>query len=66
MTEEQKKILLEIKKEVLIKNNMHWLHKRSIAEHQVEEGNIPITDKDLFEIVENYQSHPAIKAPLNN
>lgn len=52
MTEEQKKILLEIKKEVLINNNMHWLHDRSRAEYQVEEGRIQITDKDLFEIVE--------------
>ena len=44
--------ILEIKKEVLIKNNIHWLHVRERAEYQVEEGRVPITDKDLFEIIE--------------
>ena len=66
MTQEQKTILMDIKKEVLIKNNIHWLYERSRAEHQVEEGRIPITNTDLIEIVETYQSHPAIKAPLSN
>ena len=66
MTEEQKTILMDIKKEVLIKNNIHWLHDKDRAEYQVEEERIPITDTDLIEIVENYQSHPAIKAPLSN
>jgi hypothetical protein len=47
-----KEEILEIKKEVLIKNNIHWLHIRERAEYQVEEGRVPITDKDLFEIIE--------------
>jgi rhodanese-related sulfurtransferase len=47
-----KEEILEIKKEVLIKNNIHWLHVRERAEYQVEEGRVPITDKDLFEIIE--------------
>ena len=66
MTEEHKTILMDIKKEVLIKNNIHWLHERGRAEYQVDEGRIPITNTDLIEIVENYQSHPTIKAPLSN
>ena len=66
MTQEQKMILMEIKKEVLIKNNIHWLHERDRAEHQVKEGRIPITNTDLIEIIENYQSHPTIKSPLSN
>ena len=66
MTEEQKTILMDIKKEVLINNNIHWLHERDRAEYQAEEGRLSITDTDLIEIVENYQSHPAIKAPLSN
>ena len=49
MSEEE---ILEIKKEVLIKNNIHWLHARERAEYQIEEGRVPITDKDLFEIIE--------------
>ena len=47
-----KEEIIEIKKEVLIKNNIHWLHTRKRAEHQIEEGRVPITDKDLFEIIE--------------
>ena len=49
MSEEE---ILEIKKEVLIKNNIHWLHARERAAYQIEEGRVPITDKDLFEIIE--------------
>ena len=48
-----KEEILEIKKEVLIKNNIHWLHTRERAEYQVEEGCVPITNKDLFEIIES-------------
>jgi len=66
MTQEQKDILLSIKKEVLIKNNIHWLHERGRAEYQVDSGSVPLTTTDLIEIVELYQSHPAIKAPLSN
>jgi hypothetical protein len=47
-----KEEILEIKKQVLIKNNIHWLHARDRAEYQVEEGRVPITDKDLFEIIQ--------------
>tara|TARA_R100001460_G_scaffold28390_3_gene56891 strand:+ start:545 stop:721 length:177 start_codon:yes stop_codon:yes gene_type:complete len=47
-----KEEIIEIKKEVLIKNNIHWLHTIERAEHQIEESRVPITDKDLFEIVE--------------
>jgi len=47
-----KEEILEIKKEVLIKNNIHWLHMRERAEYQIEEGRVPITDKDLLEIIE--------------
>ena len=47
-----KEEILEIKKEVLIKNNIHQLHTRERTEYQVEEGRVPITDKDLFEIIE--------------
>ena len=46
-----KEEILEIKKEVLVKNNIHWLHTRERAEYQVEEGRVPITNNDLFEIV---------------
>lgn len=49
MSEEE---ILEIKKEVLIKNNIHWLYTRERAEYQVEEGRVRITNKDLFEIIE--------------
>lgn len=55
MTNEQREILMMIKKEVLIKNNIHWLHTRERAEYQVDEGSIPITDNNLVEIIENYQ-----------
>ena len=48
----KKEEILEIKKEVLIKNNIHWLHTRERSEYQIEEGRVPITDKDLFEIIE--------------
>ena len=47
-----KEEIIEIKKEVLIKNNIHWLHTRERSEYQIEEGRVPITDKDLFEIIE--------------
>ena len=47
-----KEEIIEIKKEVLIKNNIHWLHTRERSEYQLEEGRVPITDKDLFEIIE--------------
>ena len=47
-----KEEIIEIKKEVLIKNNIDWLHIRERAEYQIEEGRVPITDKDLFEIIE--------------
>ena len=66
MTEEQKKILSEIKKEVLINNNLHWLYERDRAEYQYDEGRLPITNTDLVEIVGKYQSHPSIKATLSN
>ena len=62
MTELQKTILMAIKREVLIVNNIHWLHTRDRAEHQVDEGNITMTNSDLIEIVEKYQSHPLIKS----
>ena len=47
-----KEEIIEIKKEVLTKNNIHWLHTRERSEYQIEEGRVPITDKDLFEIIE--------------
>lgn len=47
-----KEEIIEIKKEVLIKNNIHWLHTRERSEYQIEEGRVPITDKDLYEIIE--------------
>ena len=55
MNKEETEVIMAIKKEVLIKNNMHWLHTKDRAEYQVEEGRIPITNKDLIEIVERYK-----------
>ena len=52
MTLEQIKLLDHITKEVLIQNNLHWLHTIERARHQVEEGRIQITTKDLHHIVD--------------
>jgi hypothetical protein len=54
MTQQQKRIIMDIKKRVLLKNNIHWLNNTDRAEFQVEEGRVPITDDDLFEIVDQY------------
>tara|TARA_R110002167_G_scaffold360140_1_gene577632 strand:+ start:89 stop:268 length:180 start_codon:yes stop_codon:yes gene_type:complete len=55
MNKDETESLMAIKKEVLVKNNIHWLHTKDRAEYQVEEGKIRITNKDLIEIVERYK-----------
>jgi len=57
MTLKEKKHLLEIKKRVLIENNLNWLHTKEKAEFAHDEGKLIITKKDLLDIVSEYQEY---------
>ena len=61
MTLKEKKHLLEIKKRVLIKNNLNWLHTKEKAEFAHDEGRLIITKKDLLEIVSEFQKYFKIR-----
>ena len=45
------KTIDEIIDEVLIKNNINWLHTEERCKYQISEGRVPITRRDVKEII---------------
>jgi len=52
-----KEILDNIIKEVVIKNNLNWLHTKDRAEFQYDEGRLPITKADVYQIIKEYEEY---------
>lgn len=45
------KTIDEVIKEVVVENNLGWLHTKERAEYQFDEGRIPINSKDVHDII---------------
>lgn len=61
MTLREKKHLLDIKKKILVKNNLSWLYTKEKAEFAHDGGKLVITDNDLLEIVSEFQKYFKIR-----
>lgn len=57
MTIKEKKHLFDLKKKILVKNNLSWLYTKERAEFAYEGGKLIVTDEDLLEIVSEYQKY---------